>query len=260
MSLTALSIILIDVVLSGDNCLLIAMAVQALPPHQRRRGIVIGAGGAAAMRITFTWFASRLMQTPFLELVGGLLILWIAGRLLVQNEETQGAGGPGKNLWHAIRIIMLADASMSLDNVLAVAGVAQGDARFLWFGLGLSIPLVVFASSFLVRLMGRFPIIVTVGAALLGRVGGGMVVADPFFRPWFSPSDWVRLSGEAVGVMLVLCVGFWVPRRRSVTAPAHRDRSADGLGHRRPAPAGGRSLAGAFHRNGPGVGADGEFV
>lgn len=221
--LATLSIIVIDVILSADNCVVIALAVQTLPANERRRGIVIGAVAAAAMRIGFTWFTSQLMQMPFVELAGGLLILWIAFKLLVQNEEMRIADKPGESLWHAIRIIMVADFTMSLDNVLGVAGASRGNAYLLWFGLGLSIPLVVFTSSLLLRLLARFPSIVTVGAALLGKVGGAMVVGDPFFRHWFPPSDWIYVSGEAVGVALVLYAAFWVRRRRV--------RARDGVSH-----------------------------
>ena len=217
--MAALSIVFIDIILSGDNSVIIAMAVQSLPPEKRRKGIIIGAGAAAGMRILFTWFASQLMLTPFIKLVGGLLILWIALKLLMENEERREHKPAGESLWHAVRLIMIADATMSLDNVLAVAGASHGNIWLLWFGLGLSIPLVIFASSMLSRLMDRYPLIIIAGAAVLGKVGGEMIVTDPFVMNLLPSSQWTRWVAEGLGVALVLLTALWL-RRKGEREPA----------------------------------------
>lgn len=211
--LAVISIIFIDIILSGDNSVVIALAVQTLPEEKRRKGILIGAGAAVAMRVGFTMVASHLMQTPLIKLAGGLAILWIAVKLLMENEEVRTHKKPAESMWHAIRIIMIADLSMSIDNVLAVAGASKGSAPLLWFGLGLSIPLVIFASSILSRLMSKYPIIILIGSLLLGKVGGEMVVTDPFLLNWLPHNDWFHHVGAALGVALVLGMSFWVKRK-----------------------------------------------
>ena len=211
--LAVLSIIFIDIILSGDNSVVIALAVQTLPVEKRRKGIIIGAGAAVAMRVVFTMVASHLMQTPLIKLAGGLAILWIAVKLLMENEEVRAHKKPAEGMWHAIRIIMIADLSMSIDNVLAVAGASKGSASLLWFGLGLSIPLVIFASSILSKLMSKYPIIVLLGSLLLGKVGGEMVVTDPFLQNWLPHNSWFHHVGAAIGVALVLGMSFWIRRR-----------------------------------------------
>lgn len=211
--LAVISIVFIDIILSGDNSVVIALAVQTLPEEKRRKGILIGAGAAVTMRVCFTMVASHLMQTPLIKLAGGLAILWIAVKLLMENEEVRTHKKPAESMWHAIRIIMIADLSMSIDNVLAVAGASKGSAPLLWFGLGLSIPLVIFASSILSRLMSRYPIIVLVGSLLLGKVGGEMVVTDPFLQLHWLKASWWHHVGAALGVALVLGMSFWVKRK-----------------------------------------------
>jgi YjbE family integral membrane protein len=222
--LSTLSIILIDIILSGDNSVVIAMAVQSLPDAQRRKGILIGAGAAAGMRVICTWFASQLMLTPFIKLVGGILIMWIAFKLLMENEEMRSHKKSDGSLWHAIKIIMIADATMSVDNMLAVAGASKGNPYLLWFGLGLSIPLVIFASTMLSKLMKKYPLIVLIGAAVLGKVGGEMVVTDPFVRNFLPESIWTVRVAEVIGVLLVLAIAWWV-KRRVAREPAETGRA-----------------------------------
>lgn len=211
--LAVVSIIFIDILLSGDNSIVIAMAVQTLPPEKRRQGILLGVGAAVTMRVGFTFVASHLMQTPLLKMAGGAAILWIALKLLLENEEVRAHKKAAEGLWHAIRIIMVADLSMSLDNVLAVAGASKGNPWLLWFGLGLSIPLVVLASSLLSRLMARFPLIVLLGSLLLGKVGGEMMVTDPFIQNWLPHNAWFHHVGAALGIAFVLGMSFWVKRK-----------------------------------------------
>jgi YjbE family integral membrane protein len=220
--LASLTIILIDILLSGDNSVVIAMAVHSLPPSKRLKGILIGTTGAVLLRILFTWFASNLIQTPFLKLVGGVLILWIAIKLLIEDAE-KGPDGVKKaaTLWHAVWMILVADFTMSLDNVLAVAGASKGNMTLLWLSLGLSIPLVIFSSTILSRLMNLFPLIVGVGAALLGKVGGEMIFTDPAIIGWFhlEESKVLRYVFEALCVAFVLGIAYKLKRRHRATEP-----------------------------------------
>lgn len=212
--LSWLSIILIDIVLSGDNSIVIAMAVHSLPADKRIKGIIIGTLGAVTLRVAFTWFASQLMQTPFLKLTGGLLILWIAVKLLVEQVEGDVKIKKAESLWHAVWIILIADVTMSLDNVLAVAGVSGGNTLQLWMSLGLTIPLVVFASTLVAKLMDKYPLILYVGAALLGKVGGGMIISDPGLVSWFKlDSDALKYAVEAICVAGVLLTARWLRLR-----------------------------------------------
>jgi YjbE family integral membrane protein len=173
-----LSIVLIDLVLAGDNAVVIAMAVRMLPKRQRFKGIFFGAGAAVILRVVFTFFVSQLLQIKFLKLGGGALILWIAVKLLVEGGGDETSDKEAKNIWQAIKLIIIADITMSTDNVLAVAGASHGNLFLLVFGLALSIPFVIFTSSLLSMLMDKFPIIILLGAAVLGRVGGEMMITD----------------------------------------------------------------------------------
>ena len=215
--LSSLGIILINIILSGDNSVVIAMAVHTLPAEKRLRGLLLGTGLAVLLRVAFTWLASNLLQTPFLKLAGGILILLIAVKLLIEDTEVEGQGKHARTLWHAVWIILVADTTMSLDNVLAVAGVAHGNAMQLWLSLGLSIPLVVFSSTLLLRLMDRFPLILYLGAALLGKVGGEMIITDPVALNWprlGNPA--LQYGWEAVCTIGVLAAAFWLRRRPMV--------------------------------------------
>jgi YjbE family integral membrane protein len=207
-----LSIVLIDVVLSGDNSIVIALAVRSLPARKRTWGIVLGAGSAALLRVLFTTVASKLMGMPYVKLVGGFLILWIALKLLGDDTSHDEEAREARSVWRAVWMILVADVTMSLDNVLGVAGAAQGHLGLLWFGLFLSIPLVVFASSLLSRLMGRFPIIVLVGAAVLGKVGGEMIAGDPLLHRLWPAVPYLHRGFEMAGVTLV--VAYWLLLRR----------------------------------------------
>jgi YjbE family integral membrane protein len=208
-----LKIVFIDIILSGDNSVVIAMAVQTLPESQRRKGILIGTAAAVALRVACTFVISHLMQTPLIKLAGGLAILWVAVKLLMESEEVRSHKKAAGGLWHAVRMIIIADISMSIDNVLAVAGASKGNGYLLWFGLGLSIPLVIFASSILSRLMQKYPIIVFLGSLLLGYVGGEMIFTDPFLQSHWLKAGWWHHVGQAVGVAAVLGLSFWIKRR-----------------------------------------------
>jgi YjbE family integral membrane protein len=177
-TLAILQIVLIDIVLAGDNAVVIALAVRQLEKKERFWGIVIGSGMAVILRVGLTFVASQLINMDYVKVIGGILILWIAVKLLRENTGPGTEHAAAKNLWHAVWLITIADITMSLDNVLAVAGASKGSFGLLLFGLGLSIPLVVFTSNMLSRLMDRYPVVVYIGSAVLGWVGGGMIMRD----------------------------------------------------------------------------------
>ncbi len=176
-------IIGINIVLSGDNAVVIALASRSLPLSQQRKAILFGSGAAIIMRIVLTLTAVALLAMPYLKLIGAVLLLWI-GVQLINSDEGDGNINSSDNLATAIKTILIADLVMSLDNVIAVAAAARGSFPLLIIGLAISIPLVVFGASMLLKLMERFPIIITIGAALLGYVGGEMGVTDPIIVDW----------------------------------------------------------------------------
>jgi YjbE family integral membrane protein len=214
-----LSIVLIDLVLAGDNAVVIAMSVKNLPGRQRTWGIALGAGGAVLIRVACTFMVAQLLVMPYVKLIGGAVVIWIAVKLLTQgtaeaHHEHQEAAG----LWQALWIIIVADLSMGIDNMLAVGAASHGSMFLLLFGLGLSIPFVVFMSSMLSKLMDRFPIILWVGAAILGRVGGHMMITDPLTHAFFQPAAWVVYAVEAFFVLFVCGLAWLLIRRRAPAA------------------------------------------
>lgn len=206
--LAILGIVLIDIVLAGDNAVVIAMAVRTLPQRQRWWGISLGAGMAVLLRVVLTAAAAQLLHANYIKLVGGFLILWIAVRLLRQEDAGRADGRVAGTLWQAVWLIMVADVTMSLDNVLAVAGASKGHLGLLLFGLGLSIPLVVFTSNLLARLMDRHPVIIYLGAAILGKVGGEMIMTDKLTKALLAPPAWMIWAVEAAlaGGVIVLAL------------------------------------------------------
>lgn len=201
-----LSIVLIDLVLAGDNAVVIALAVKNLPPKQRKKGIIFGAGAAVMLRVAVTFCVAQLLTISFIKLGGGALVLWIAVKLFVEGAPEEKFQKEATTFWQAIRIIVIADIIMSTDNILAVAGACKGNLFLLLFGLALSIPFVVFTSSLLSMLMDKYPIIVYIGAAVLGRVGGEMIITDPFIVEWLNPSSFLKYSVEAIGAGGVILV------------------------------------------------------
>jgi YjbE family integral membrane protein len=226
-------IILINIVLSGDNAVVIALAARSLPAKQQKQAIIWGSGAAVVMRIILTIAAVELLRLPVLKIVGGLLLLWIAVQLMLPEEEGEGGAKAGVGLWAAMRTILIADLVMSLDNVIAVAAAAKGSLTLLILGLAISIPLVIFGSTLLLKVMERFPIIITIGAALLGWVAGEMFVTDPLVKDWVDTSGAIlHWAAPAAGAVLVVAVGTWLARRTLAMRPALVD-----LGERLPAPA-----------------------
>lgn len=203
-----LSIVLIDLILAGDNAVVIAMAVRSLPKKQRAKGILYGSGAAVLLRVALTFFVSQMLSMSYVKLVGGVVILWIAVRLFVEDEEGVGAHKEGATLWHAIRLIVVADITMALDNMLAVGAASHGNLSLLIFGLGLSIPFIVFTSSLLSMLMDKYPVIIYIGAALLGKIGAEMIITDPVVTTTLAPRKrsstdssccWPRASSSPAG-------------------------------------------------------------
>lgn len=205
------SIILIDLILAGDNAVVIAMAVRSLSKAQRRRGILFGSGAAVLLRVVLTFFVSQLLQIHFIKLIGGLLILWIAVKLFVEGAPDEHLEKEATTIGEAVRIIVIADITMALDNMLAVGGAAHGDFFLLLFGLALSIPFVVFTSNLLSSLMDKYPIIIYIGAAILGKVGGQMLITDPFMEELLHPSPTVQYLTEGAFAVGVIVTGkLWI--------------------------------------------------
>jgi YjbE family integral membrane protein len=202
-----LSIIVIDLVLAGDNAVVIAMAVRNLPSHQRRKGILLGALAAVALRVVATFFVAQLLTVSLVKLAGGAAILWIGVKLFVDGMPEEGTKKEAATIWQAVKLIVVADITLSIDNMLAVGGASHGHLFLLLFGLAVSVPFVVFTSNVLSMLMDRYPIIITLGAAILGKVGADMIVTDPFVTGLVSVSRPVEYAIQAAGAVGVLLVG-----------------------------------------------------
>ena len=206
-------IVLIDLLLAGDNALVIALAVRQLPPKDRRIGIVCGAAIAVVLRVALTLFAARLLTVEYLKLAGGIFVLWIAWKVLRDVCEPETKAAAARDLLHAIGYVVFADLTMSVDNILAIAGAAGEHLGLLIFGLGLSIPFVVFSSDLLARLMDRFPATIYIGVAILGQVGAEMGLTDAAVVRNFNPSAGLRWAIEGAAVAALLAAG-WLGRRR----------------------------------------------
>ena len=230
-----LKIIGVYIILSGDNAVVIALAARSLPARQQKQAIIWGAGAAIVLRIVLTLFAVALLSLPWLKLVGSLLLFWIGIKLLIPEDEDPNIKAHD-HLMSAIRTILIADLVMSLDNVIAVAAAAGGSVTLLVLGLAISIPLVIFGATLLVTLMDRFPVIITIGAGLIGWVAGEMLVADGALKSWLEPlgvvynkdgSPYVAgLSLEVIsgliGVAIVVALGMWLAKKKekeTKTAP-----------------------------------------
>jgi YjbE family integral membrane protein len=226
-------IIGVNVILSGDNAVVIALAARALPPKQQKQAIFWGAGAAVVMRIVLTIFAVALLQLPWLKLIGAALLFWIGVKLLVPEGGGEDVDA-SDNLIAAIKTILIADLVMSLDNVIAVAAAAGGSYTLLILGLAISIPLVVFGATLLIRLMERWPIIITIGAALIGWVAGEMAVTDPAIEGWMRAhfefvnnrpvlaTVSLELICGLVGAAFVVVLGMWLAKRKGAeVAAAH---------------------------------------
>ena len=208
-------IVLVNIVLSGDNAVVIALAARSLPAHQQKQAIVWGAGAAVVLRIVLTIIALEMLKLPWLKLVGAALLLWIAVKLLVPEGDGGDDVKSSSNMLSAIKTILIADLVMSLDNVIGVAAAAKGSIILLVIGLALSIPLVVFGATILMRLMQRFPIIIVIGAGLLGWVAGEMAATDPIVHSWVEAhAAWLHWAAPAAGAIFVVAVGKFLARAK----------------------------------------------
>ena len=212
-------IVWINIILSGDNAVVIALAARSLPPHQQKKAVFWGSGAAVVLRILLTVVAAKLLELSFLQIVGGCLLLWIGFQLLSDDEEDEGESKTYGSLMAAVRTILIADLVMSLDNVIAVAAAAQGNVVLLVLGLAISIPLVIFGSTLMIKLMERFPVIVLLGAALIGWVGGETIASDVILHDYAVAHPALHYVAAALGAALVVGVGkFWRKGARSASA------------------------------------------
>ena len=221
-------IIGVNIVLSGDNAVVIALAARSLPAKQQKAAVLWGSGAAVVMRIILTIFAVALLTLPWLKIVGSLLLFWIGIKLLVPEDDDADINA-SEHLMTAIKTILIADLVMSLDNVIAVAAAAGGSMTLLILGLAISIPLVVFGATLLVTLMERYPVIITIGAALIGLVAGEMLVTDPIVLEWMKDGVAgieleggkprlhgvnLELTAGAIGAVVVVVWGLWLAKRQ----------------------------------------------
>lgn len=226
-------IIMIDILLGGDNAVVIALACRKLPPAQRTQGILWGTAGAIVLRVILIFFALTLLAIPFLKLVGAILLLWIGVKLLApEHEDAHGNIAGSDKLWGAVKTVIVADLVMSVDNVIAIAGAAQGagdshQMPLVIFGLLVSIPIIVWGSQLVIKLMDRFPMIITAGGMLLGWIAGTMAVSDPALAntaawtwvPKLPQTDTIKYAAGVIGALLVLVIGKWVAARHARSKP-----------------------------------------
>lgn len=208
-----LSIIVIDLLLAGDNALVIALAVRALPKRQRRVALLCGAWMAVLIRVAVTFLAAKLLELEYVQFAGGVFILWIAVKVLRDARSPERPTVAPRELWRAIGSIAVADLTMSTDNILAVAGASRGNVWLIIFGLALSIPLVVSSSTFLAMIMDKYPVTMYIGVAILGRVAGEMMMGDPLVRRLLHPSDAVRYGVELALMAAIVVTGRLLSRR-----------------------------------------------
>jgi YjbE family integral membrane protein len=213
-------IIMIDILLGGDNAVVIALACRKLPPHQRLKGILWGTAGAIILRVVLIAFALTLLQVPYLKLVGAALLLWIGVKLLAPHDDDAHSGIEGSDkLWAAIKTVIIADLVMSVDNVIAIAGAATGAGSqhqlpLVIFGLLVSIPIIIWGSQLVLKLMDRFPLIITVGAMLLGWIAGTMAQTDPAIKDWVPQSSAWQYGLGAFGAVTVYLIGTMLQRKQ----------------------------------------------
>jgi len=212
-------IAVINILLSGDNAVVIAMACRSLPPKQQKQAFLVGTVGIVVLMTGLTAFAAYLLTMPYIEIIGSVLLLWIGVKLLVAEEEDGDIKDSG-NFWEAVKTIIIADIVMSLDNVLGMAGAARGHLGMLVVGLVITIPLILFGSAMIMKLMERFPIFVTGGAGLLGWVAGEMAVADPGIKSYVEAHHALDTFVPIIGALSVIAVGKFLSKRKSVEETA----------------------------------------
>ncbi len=219
------SIVIIDLILAGDNAVVIAMAVRSLPRDQRKKGIIYGSAAAVVLRVVLTFFVARLLTLGYVKFAGGVLITWIAVKLFVEGAPEEADRKGAVTLWQAIKIIVIADVTMALDNMLAVGGASHGNLFLLVFGLSLSIPFIVYTSNLLSMLMDKYPAIIYTGAAILGKVGGEMIITDPLVHSLIKPEKPVIYLIEGFFAAGVVIAGkLWLRRSLAKQEEAVRPR------------------------------------
>ena len=227
--LALIQIIGVNIILSGDNAVVIALACRNLPPRQQKLGILFGAGAAVLLRVVFTIFIVYLLSVPYLKFVGGALLLWIGVKLLTGEDEGEHVDA-ASGLANAIKIVLIADMVMSLDNVIAVAAAAKGSVPLLVIGLLISVPLVVYGATLLTKLIGRYPIIVVLGAALIGYIAGEVMVTDPAWSEWVDQkAHWMHWAAPLFFGVMVVLVGD-VLARKPYAAPSEDEAVAAAAG------------------------------
>ena len=225
----ALEIIVINILLSGDNAVVIALACRNLPLKQQKQAFAIGAVGVIVLMTGLTAFAAYLMSLPYLEVIGSLLLLWIGIKLLVPGDEDEGDGKVSSGFWDAVKTIIIADIVMSLDNVLGMAGAAKGHLGMLFVGMVITIPLILFGSALIMKLMERFPVFITFGAGLLGWVAGEMAIADPALKGTIeSHAHYMEFVAPILGAAAVIVAGRVLAHRRGSEAPEEIELPAGG--------------------------------
>lgn len=217
--IAVLQIIVIDILLGGDNAVVIAMASRRLPAQQRSKAIFWGVFGAIALRVALIFFALQLLQIPYLKIVGGVLLLWIGVKLLMPQDDGGHKIDASAHLIGAIKTIVVADAVMSLDNVIAIAGAAKGSLGLVVFGLVVSVPIIVWGSKFVLVLMDRFPVVIVAGAALLGWIAGDMLAHDVVVKDWVvANAAWLKYGAPVIGAALVVLAGKMFTARAASAA------------------------------------------
>ena len=224
-------IIMIDILLGGDNAVVIALACRKLDPARRRLGILWGTAGAIGLRVVLIFFALTLLKMPFLKIVGALLLIWIGVKLLIpDHDDEHGTIESSDKLWVAVRTVIIADFVMSLDNVIAIAGAAENAGEghqmpLVIFGLLVSVPIIVWGSQLVIKLIDRFPIVITLGGMLLGWIAGGMLITDPAIADYVAPyMSWLAYAAPVAGALLVLA---WGRLQASRSAALRRTTAAE---------------------------------
>jgi YjbE family integral membrane protein len=220
-------IIGVNIVLSGDNAVVIALASRSLPPHLRNKAIWFGAIGAVALRLVFSFFIVELMAVPYIKIIGALLLLWIGVKMIVPEHSDHGNGGEGNangSIWGAIRTIIIADAVMSLDNVIAIAAAANGNILLIGLGLAMSVPLIIYGSTLILNVFIRYPILIVAGAGLIGWIAGEIWISDPAISEWThaiieTHGEWVEIASAIAGALVVIIVGKVIAARAEQKKP-----------------------------------------
>ena len=221
-----LKIIGVNIVLSGDNAVVIALASRSLPPHLRSKAIWFGALGAVGLRLVFSFFIVELMAVPYIKIIGAILLLWIGVKMIV--PEHGGHDGDGKDvsssIWGAIRTIIIADAVMSLDNVIAIAAAANGSILLIGLGLAMSVPLIIYGSTLILNVFIRYPILIVAGAALIGWIAGEIWLSDPAIVDWThalieTHGEWLEMASAAAGAVFVVALGKLIAARATPKKP-----------------------------------------